>query len=302
MVSCAGRADLDQDGTDEIVFSGEWQSIRILKWQNGRYEEVSEQYKLADRKGWWQSITVADLNQDGFPDILAGNAGLNNPYADHLPLELYAADLDGDGNDEPLLGWHIIDQQGEKKLYPAFPRDNLARQFPFVKTRYPTYRDFATLDMNDLLTLADAPPTRASINYLPSVALINQAGRSFTVRELPREVQIGPVTTFVTQDFDQDGSTDVLCLGNTREMDITMGWNDNSKGVLLLNDSSGYQAVPNFRVQLFVASEVQDAASISPHRWLLASYADSLQVLSWNPLGAGQTPLQSYKADPPVGQ
>ena len=302
MIGCAEKADLDQDGTDEIIFSGEWQGIRVLAWKNNRYEEVSEQYAFAQLKGWWQSLTVADLNQDGFPDILAGNAGLNNPYAEHLPLELMAADLDDDGNDEPLLGWHIIDQQGEKKLYPAFSRNDLTRQFPSIKSRYATYGDFATVSMTDLRALSRNQPTTMTINYLSSVALINQAGRDFIVQELPRQAQIGPITAWVAQDFDQDGSTDVLGLGNTREMNVAMSWNDNSKGVLLLNKRGNYQPVPNFQTQLYVSSEVQDAVSIGPRQLLLSGYADSLRVLSWEQFSAPNALLQSYTADPPVGQ
>ncbi len=301
MVSCAETADLDQDGTDEIIFSGEWQPIRVLAWKNNRYEEVSAQYGLADLKGWWQSLTVTDLNQDGFPDILAGNAGLNNPYAGHLPLELWAADLDGDQHNEPLLGWHMVNQQGEKKLYPAFSRDDLVRQLPSVKSRYATYHDFATVTLTDLLALSQNQPTKMTINGLSSVALINQAGRDFIVQELPREAQIGPITAFVAQDFNHDGSTDVLGLGNTREMSVSMGWNDNSKGVLLLNDHGDYRPVPNAQTQLYVSSEVQDAVSINSEQLLLSSYADSLRVLSWT-FSVPDTLPRSYTADPPVGQ
>ncbi|MEJ0083387.1 MAG: VCBS repeat-containing protein [Puia sp.] len=37
--------------------------------KDGKFKVIQE---LPSSSGWWNSLTVADINQDGFPDLLAG--------------------------------------------------------------------------------------------------------------------------------------------------------------------------------------------------------------------------------------
>ncbi|MEM1137452.1 MAG: VCBS repeat-containing protein, partial [Bacteroidota bacterium] len=259
MVSCAEKADLDNDGTYEIIFAGEWQSIRVLKWDKDKYNEVSEEYQLSDMKGLWHSIHISDLNKDGFMDILAGNAGKNHPFAKQIPLQLYVKDLDNDGNKDPLLAWNIINQQNEKKFYPVFHRDAFTMQFPFIKTKYRKYDDFAKADMASILTLSQKPMHMEEVNFLESVIFINEKGKGFSMQKLPKAVQMGPVTTFLTTDFNMDGETDILCMGNTQNMPVFLGWNNNSLGTLVIKKKGVFEVIPNNKVQLYITGEVRAA-------------------------------------------
>ena len=284
MVSCAEVADLDQDGRFEVIYTGEWQGINVLKWQAEKYVKTKEYPEIDSLQGWWQSLHIADLNQDNYPDILAGNVGLNHPYADHLPLVLVATDLDGDQQEDPLLGWHIVNSQGDKKLYPALQRDDLLRQFPALRNTYRTYHDFADLEMHELLLLSRTPPWQQEANYMQSVVLLNQKGKEFAVKPLPRVAQTGPINAFVTRDFNSDGAVDILGLGNNRKLSVSMGWNDNFTGVVLLNQDTAFVPLPWKETQLHVLQEVRDAVPLGNGEILISSYADSLQVLHWKPV------------------
>ena len=74
MVTDAQWADIDGDGKNELIVVGDWMPVTILKYSNGQFKKITE---LANSAGWWNCLTVADLNADGKPDLIAGNNGLN---------------------------------------------------------------------------------------------------------------------------------------------------------------------------------------------------------------------------------
>ncbi|MFW6347030.1 MAG: VCBS repeat-containing protein, partial [Cyclonatronaceae bacterium] len=76
MVSDAAWADLSQDGHSELILAGEWQPIRVFKHTGAGLKEVTQEYGLSDTSGLWNVLEIADLNDDGRPDIIAGNHGL----------------------------------------------------------------------------------------------------------------------------------------------------------------------------------------------------------------------------------
>jgi len=261
-----------------------WQGIRILKWVENKYVEVSNQYGLDEYKGWWQTIKIEDLNDEGYPDILAGNFGENNPYAANKPLKLYSVDFDNDGDIDSIMGWYLQNKEKERNLYPVSHRDAFVSIFPHVKKFFLKYDAFAKADMKFLMSLTESKPDISTINFMKSVLLINNMGKGFSLQELPQEAQLGAITSFVVNDFNGDQKKDILCLGNTRNTNVALGWNDNFLGVQLLNINGQYKAISNEDIQLFMSSEIRDAEKISNSKILVSSYADSLKVVSWKNL------------------
>ncbi|MDZ7689665.1 MAG: VCBS repeat-containing protein [Balneolaceae bacterium] len=78
MVTDAVWADLNNNGRPELVVAGEWMPIRVFE-QNAdqTFTEQTKAAELTATSGWWNVLKVADLNSDGFLDIIAGNHGLN---------------------------------------------------------------------------------------------------------------------------------------------------------------------------------------------------------------------------------
>jgi hypothetical protein len=55
---------------------------------------------LDNTNGWWSSIAIEDFNQDGFPDVVVGNLGLNNRLkpTNEFPIKMVVADFDKNGS------------------------------------------------------------------------------------------------------------------------------------------------------------------------------------------------------------
>ena len=75
MVTDARWADIDGDGKKELIVVGDYMPVTILKFINGKLQ-IKNQIK--NSSGWWNCLTVADINNDGHPDLIAGNKGINS--------------------------------------------------------------------------------------------------------------------------------------------------------------------------------------------------------------------------------
>jgi hypothetical protein len=113
----AALADVDGDGKLDIVVSNDEPDLKLVYRNDGK-GHFTEFGTFGDAKWSTRYVTLADLNGDHFPDIIAANRGdgrvaapsfvcLNDrnghfPACDALPTEsatsIVAADLDGDGN------------------------------------------------------------------------------------------------------------------------------------------------------------------------------------------------------------
>ena len=97
MITDASWADIDGDGEAELIIVGDWMPVTIMHYEkDGKFKVIQE---LPNSSGWWNSLTVADVNQDGFPDLVAGNFGLNSRIkADSLhPAQLFTSDFNKNG-------------------------------------------------------------------------------------------------------------------------------------------------------------------------------------------------------------
>ncbi|MBC7885787.1 MAG: VCBS repeat-containing protein, partial [Saprospiraceae bacterium] len=108
MVTSATFEDLDKDGVKELILCGEWLPISIFKFEGGKYKNVTASFGLDKNIGWWETIHVRDLNGDGYPEIIAGNVGLNTHMksSNEKPVTLHYKDYDGNSTLDPLLCYY----------------------------------------------------------------------------------------------------------------------------------------------------------------------------------------------------
>lgn len=232
LVTGAEWADMNGDGRPDLVVASEWSDLIIV--YNNREEGI---VRLPNSSGIWNTIAITDLNNNGRPDILAGNLGLNSKFkaSDDEPLRMYVNDFDGTGQVEQIVTYY--DRDGEERLFAR--KDELGEQMPMIHDRFPTYTDFAQASLYDVV---DQNRLNEAITYtvkdVRSSVFINEED-GFRRELLPVESQFAPIRSFLTKDLTGNGYTDVVTAGNFFDANIQRGRYDADYGGVLLNDGSG---------------------------------------------------------------
>jgi enediyne biosynthesis protein E4 len=281
MVNAAVWADVDGDGKPDLIVAADWMPIRIFK-NNGRtLTEITDQTGLGDLPGFWRSLTVADVNGDGHPDLICGNLGLNNPF--HIdsarPAELVFKDFDGNGIADPVLCYYIRGNDGKYQLQVGVSRDNWVVQMPSIKKRFDDNAKFAKASMGEIFT----PEMMAGALVLHckevrSGWFENDGHGKFSFHPFPLVAQEAPVNAIVYTDVNGDGNADLILGGNEYEASVMTGRYDASYGLLLEGDGKGgWVGVPPVESGLILDGDVRDlkVVMVAGQRVLLAAVNDS---------------------------
>jgi len=241
MITDAHFSDLDKDGSQELIVAGEWMPISVFRKVNNKFVNVTADMGLSDLSGWWYSLEIADINNDGFPDIVAGNVGLNSyiQASPGKPATLYYKDFDKNGTVDPILCFY----NGEKS-FPLQYRDRMLDQMIFLKKKFTRYHPYANAGLEDIFTaeqLKDAKVLTA--NTFAHTLFFNQGGIGFSPRTLPKYTQISTVRAIKVMDVNHDSAIDIVLGGNFYGTDAQFGRHDASVGAILIGDGSG-----NFKV------------------------------------------------------
>ncbi|MEM9361659.1 MAG: VCBS repeat-containing protein [Bacteroidota bacterium] len=211
MVTDAVWSDFDSDGKDDLILVGEWMQPKFFKNTPTGLEEVSvfEEGKIL--KGLWRKIHPFDIDNDGDIDYLLGNWGANSKFkADsNTPMQMYFSDFDDNGRTET-----IVTTQKNGKQYPLLGLDELSSQIVSLRKTFVNYKDFAGKPMDALFekSVLDKA-TILEVTELKSGYLENTKGK-FHFVPFSDELQVSPITAFVSHDFNGDGKEDVLIGGN----------------------------------------------------------------------------------------
>lgn len=221
--------DMDGDGDSDLLVAGEWMGIKVFYNENGSFELKN----LEASEGLWHGLSVADMNNDGLPDIIAGNHGLNSRLKadDDHPLSLYVNDFDRNGSIEQI----ITQYQGEKS-YPIVLLPDLVKQLPSLRKKYvkhESYKDQTIEDVFDKEVLSAS--VKSSAVELRTSIFYQQPNGSFRKVALPAEAQFSQVFSLLPEDVNNDGLLDLIIGGNQTRMKPEMGINNGSYGLTLLN-------------------------------------------------------------------
>jgi enediyne biosynthesis protein E4 len=237
MVSSAAWADINNDKKQDLIITGEWQPIRIFLNESDRLTEETEKYGLGKTHGWWNCITVGDVNDDGFADIVAGNTGRNSyfkPTAEH-PVTIYAKDFDSNGSVDPIVTYF---NPIEKDRFIVHNRLVLIDQIPAIKRKFETFTQYATTPFGKVFADADLKGAFVGNAYkLESVILINRRGRDFEMQDLPDIAQISTINDIILEDVNHDGAADIIAIGNMYAQETLYGRYDASVGTVLLGNN-----------------------------------------------------------------
>ena len=233
--------------------------IILYQNNNGKFEPIQG---LEDTDGWWMSIAAGDIDNDGDIDLIAGNLGLNSKYKASIeePLHVYGHDFDNTGSLDIVLGYY-----DEGKCYPVRGRQCSSEQMPFIKQKFPNYESFGGATLSDIYgdQLQNAIIHGVAKTFASSM-LINDGHGGFEIKPLPIKAQISTVQGILLNDFDSDGSIDLLIAGNLNVAEVETGNHDAGIGLYLQNDSQGnYKPVHVTKSGFFAPHDVRDIQLIN---------------------------------------
>jgi len=205
MVTSASFADINNDGWEDLVVTGEWMPVKIFINKKGTFAATD----IPQSTGLWQTISLADVNGDGLPDILAGNWGHNTKLysGKNGPLKLYVKDFDNNGTIEQVMAYTI-----DGKEYSFLCKDELERELPVLKKAYLTYSEVAGKTVQYMFYDLFKDYTELKAETLSSSCFINDGKGGFIKKELPEELQLAPVFSFSS--FPVNGKPGFLASGN----------------------------------------------------------------------------------------
>ncbi|MEL6986983.1 MAG: VCBS repeat-containing protein, partial [Bacteroidota bacterium] len=249
--------DIDGDGKDDIVYCGKYMPIGILIQQtDGTFQDETESYNLNNTNGWWNTVALVDIDDDGDLDILGGNHSTNSRFEASVdkPLCLHINDFDQNGSIDHIMCTFIGDTS-----YPLALRHDLVEQLPGLKKQFLKYNDYALKTIEDIFS-EELRKTMLTLEVkdMETCLFLNEGGK-FKKGKLPQEVQFAPTYAIAVHDFDKDGVKDILLGGNLYEAKPEIGRYDASRGIFLKGmGNANFKFIPNNESGFLVKGQIRD--------------------------------------------
>lgn len=239
----------------DLIVVGEWMPITVFEQKEGRLVNQTDAAGLSQTSGWWNAIHLADVNGDGYPDLLAGNLGNNSRLraTPQEPARLYLNNFDRNDGPDPILTYY---RNG--KSYPHAGRDVLLERFPFLKEKFPTYESFGTSQLGDIFSETKIRnATMKVVHTFASSYFQNQGDGTFAARALPSRAQFSPVHDILSHDLDGNGREEVVMGGNFYGVKSRQGRYDASYGTLLRHTDDRWTAMPAPKSNLYLSGQIR---------------------------------------------
>jgi len=265
MITDGQWLDYDKDGKMDLAVTGEYMAVRLYHNEGGgRLKETTKKAGLEKSNGWWNRLAIADINGDGYPDIIGGNHGLNSRFkaSETKPVSMYVSDFDENGSIEQVITCYNGDHS-----YPMALRHDLVLVLPYLKKKYLKYENYKLQGIEDIFTASQlSKAVKLDAYELRSCVFINDKQGGFIKQPLADAAQLSPVYGIATADVDGDGKEDIVMGGNFYESKPEVGIYDASYGVMLKGDGRGdFRAIKGSASGLHIQGAVRDMIFIETH-------------------------------------
>ena len=280
MITDAAVVDLDEDGKEDLVLVGDWTEPIFFK-NTGKKLERMELPKLAKLKGWYRSVEVADLDGNGFPDLILGNQGLNTRFKakSDSPIRMYLNDFDQNGSIEQIF----TATQGDIQV-PFTLKHELEKQIPTIKKKYMRYSNYNNQSLDQIFDPAIISKSIVNeLTHLESGVLMNRDGAQFEWVSFPRMAQRSWVFASETIDINQDGIIDLILGGNLSGVKPEIGKSDASFGEVLIGNGDGtFRYLPNAQHQLKLSGEIRAISRLNDQKLLIVKNNSAAEIWKYD--------------------
>ncbi|WP_080237396.1 VCBS repeat-containing protein [Spirosoma rigui] len=261
MVRDAAWSDVSGDGKPELIIVGDWMAPQVFTLKAGTFER--QETGLGTLTGFWGSLQVVDVDNDGDKDLVLGNLGENSILraTPGQPLTLWVNDFDKNGRADKIM----THTDAEGRAMPMFLKREMAEQFPFLKRQILKHADYARKSIQDLFAADVLKSSQVrTVSSLKSVIARNEGKGRFTVNALPDAVQLSCVNAIAWQDVNADGLSDLIMGGNFTQFIPQFGQLDACRGLVLLNrGKSQFSVLSNQRSGYLEAGEVKQISPLT---------------------------------------
>jgi hypothetical protein len=255
MVTSAVVGKLSNQGGASLIIVGEYMYPIVYAFEKGKM--VEQATNLKGLNGWWQSIHMADIDGDGFQDLIIGNMGENGylkptPTA---PVKLWINDFDGNESIDKILTRTV-----NGKDVPVFMKGEMQEQIPLLKKENLNYEIYAKKAFQELFKkeLVDKAAMKL-YNYSSSIIAWGKGNGQFEIQRLPNEVQFSSLNAMVSSDVNADGKIDLVMGGNQFGFLPQFGRLDANYGLVLINKGKRvFEVVEDKQSGLAITGQVRD--------------------------------------------
>lgn len=284
MVTDASWADLDGDSYPELIVVGDWMPVMIFKNKRNKLELMpanlikNQMGDIEKTSGWWNTVEVADIDNDGDLDIIAGNLGLNSRLkaTQQKPVEMYVKDFDHNGVTKQIIT--CPDETGVS--FPMVMKPDLLRAMPSLKKKFVKYEQYANKTIDEVINKEDlADAVHKEVFTAESAILRNDSkGAGFTFIPLPKQVQLSPIYSIMPTDYDHDGMIDLILSGNNYDVLPEIGRYDALKGIVLHNSKKGFKVKSPSETGLWAEDQVRTMKQLKQGQIVLGKNNSKMQV------------------------
>ncbi len=266
MVSDIVWSDFNNDNWIDLIIVSHWSQVRFFKNTKGEFHEIKKT-GIEDFSGWWNSINVLDIDNDGDSDYIVGNFGENSflRASSSEPITLTAKDFDSNGSIDPFISYYLRDSLGVRKNFIYHPMEDVIKQFTGIRKKYNSFGSFGEDTMDELFDselVNDAIIKKST--WMKSSWIENLGSNKFKIHSLPVQAQWAPVYSIVSHDFDDDSFMDLMIVGNDYGVETKQGRADALNGLIFKNlNGKDFSYIDIDKTNLFINKDAKSLVKLS---------------------------------------